>query len=61
MNISEMNNAIVSVNSDATVKLWDPVNKREFYKRKFLNNKGTCSALVPYNPRNKGMISTILF
>lgn len=56
MNISEMNNAIVSVNSDATVKLWDPVNKREFYKRQFLN-KGTCSAWVPYNPRNKGFLN----
>ena len=49
--LSPINNSALTVGEDAAVRLWDYVNEREMYSRKF-SAKGTCISWVPYSLKN---------
>ena len=48
-------NCAVSTGEDGVVRLWDYVNRREYYSRKF-KAKGTCIEWLPYSMRNKSRV-----
>ena len=57
---SETMNAAISIGDDSAVRLWDFVNKKEFYSRSFYS-KATCIDWLAYSNKNKGRIIGVGF
>lgn len=53
--VSDTMNCAVTIGEDGAVRLWDYVNRREFYQRRF-NGEGTCLEWLPYSMKNKGRV-----
>ena len=51
MTINPKNNSCISISEDSTIRMWDFINKREYYNRKFYS-KGTCICEIPMNVKN---------
>jgi WD40 repeat protein len=51
-------NATITVGQDGAVRLWDFVNKRQYYERKF-QASATCCDWLPYTKRNCGRVVAV--
>ncbi|KRX11116.1 WD40-repeat-containing domain [Pseudocohnilembus persalinus] len=55
MALSPNNNSCITIGQDGAVRLWDYVQQREFYNRKFLG-QGTCIEWLQYNRKNQARL-----
>ena len=55
VSVSDTLNCAVTIGEDGAVRLWDYINRREYYSRKFIS-EGTCLEWLPYSMKNKGRV-----